>query len=310
MIILGSKYKFTQLEITRLNKKFKNINYIKYANKNEIDILKELEDATNQNDFDMLVLNTKAKVGDDIIKYLTNIQFKKRNKKVKIISIENFMEEFLYKCYIPEDNNDLHYLNDIKPFTPWQYIQKRAIDFFGIFWLFLFSFFVMEKCKRKIKEESPGPVYFKQNRVGYNNKEFECVKFRSMHIDTKYFNHYTQENDPRIFPWGNIMRKRRYDELPQMLNIFKGEMHLIGPRTEWNELVKHYEKEIPYYNERHIVRPGITGWAQVMYPYGENSEDAKQKLMYDLYYIKHWNILLELKIVWKTAMVVLNKEGI
>ena len=168
----------------------------------------------------------------------------------------------------------------------------------------------MQKCKKKINEESEGSIYFKQNRVGFNGEEFECIKFRSMHENCDFFNHYTQENDPRIFPWGEYMRKRRYDELPQMLNILRGEMHLIGPRTEWNELVKKYEKEIPYYHLRHIVAPGITGWAQVMYPYGTNVEDAKQKLMYDLYYIKHWNILLELKIVWMTAMVVFNKKGI
>ena len=106
------------------------------------------------------------------------------------------------------------------------------------------------------------------------------------------------------------MRKTRIDELPQLLNVLKSEMHFIGPRAEWNILVESYEKEIPYYNERHIIRPGITGWAQVNYPYGSNIEDTKQKLMYDLYYIKHWSIWLELKVVWKTILVVLGKKGI
>jgi lipopolysaccharide/colanic/teichoic acid biosynthesis glycosyltransferase len=87
-------------------------------------------------------------------------------------------------------------------------------------------------------------------------------------------------------------------------------MHLIGPRAEWTELVKTYEKELPYYNERHLVAPGITGWAQVNYPYGANIEDTKQKLMYDLYYIKYWNLALELKIVWKTAITVISKKGL
>ena len=163
----------------------------------------------------------------------------------------------------------------------------------------------------RIKKESPdGPIFFKQKRVGKNGKEFVCVKFRSMYTNVNYFNPYTQENDPRIFPWGAVMRKARFDELPQMWNILKGKMHLIGPRAEWKDLVEKYEKEIPYYNERHLVAPGITGWAQVNYPYGSSVEDAKQKLMYDLYYIKNWNIWLELKIVWMTAMTVIKKKGI
>jgi lipopolysaccharide/colanic/teichoic acid biosynthesis glycosyltransferase len=131
-----------------------------------------------------------------------------------------------------------------------------------------------------------------------------------MHEKTDYFNYYTQENDPRIFPYGDTMRKSRIDELPQILNIIKGEMHLIGPRAEWNELVEDYEQQIPFYKERHLVAPGITGWAQVNYPYGSNIEDTRQKLMYDLYYIKHWSIWLDLKIVWKTVMVVAGKKGI
>ena len=150
---------------------------------------------------------------------------------------------------------------------------------------------------------------FKQDRVGINKKIFKCIKYRSMHLNS-YHDKYTRENDSRIFPWGEIMRKTRIDELPQMLNVLKGDMHLIGPRAEWKILVEEYEKEIPYYNERHLVRPGITGWAQVNYPYGSCIEDTKQKLMYDLYYIKHYSIWLDIKIVWKTIMVVLGKKGL
>jgi len=311
LLILGGKHTFTDLEKKRLERKFQNINSIIYEDRLPDDVISDIEIFLNKDNFTIVLLNTKTKVDDKLIKFLTNLRYENRFKNIRIISIENFLEEFLHKCYIPEDNNDLHYLDDIKGFTKFQYFQKRVIDIFGITLLFIFSFFVLQKSKRKITKESPnGPIYFRQKRVGLNNREFECVKFRSMHIDTEFFNHYTQDNDPRIFPWGEKMRKRRYDELPQMLNILKGEMHLIGPRAEWNELVKSYENEIPYYNERHIVAPGITGWAQVNYPYGFNIEDTKQKLMYDLYYIKYWSLWLELKIVWKTAMVVLHKKGI
>ncbi len=310
MLVLGEKYTFTKLELERLNKKFKKIECMTYKDEDPDMIIEKISSILNSDKYTIVLLNTKARVDNKIIKFLTHIKFDEKFGEVRFMDIEHFLEEFLHKCYIPRDHTDLHYLNSIKKYTPFQYAQKRAVDLFGIFWLYVFSFFVMQKSKKRIEKESPGPVYFKQDRVGYMNKDFSCVKFRSMNTDTEFFNHYTQKDDPRIFPWGDVMRKRRYDELPQMINILKGEMHLMGPRAEWNQLVKEYEEEIPYYAQRHIVAPGITGWAQVMYPYGENVEDSRQKLMYDLYYIKHWNIGLEFKIIWKTAMVVLHKKGV
>ena len=160
----------------------------------------------------------------------------------------------------------------------------------------------------RIKKESPGPIFFKQSRIGLNGKPFTCYKFRSMHVNSK-FNPYTQENDSRIFPFGNTMRKMRIDELPQLLNIIKGEMHLIGPRAEWDILVQDYETVIPNYHDRHLVAPGITGLAQVQYPYGRNIQDAKNKLKYDRIYIDSWSLGLELKVVWKTIEVILGKRG-
>ena len=190
-----------------------------------------------------------------------------------------------------------------------QYLQKRFIDIFlgGILLLLtipvgIYAFF-------RIKKESPGPIFFTQSRVGKDGKTFQCYKFRSMHINSE-FNPYTEENDSRIFPFGNIMRKMRIDELPQLINIIKGEMHLIGPRAEWDILVENYEKIIPNYHDRHSVAPGITGLAQVMYPYGRNVEDAKKKLKFDMEYINSWSILSELNVVWKTIGVILGKKGL
>ena len=114
----------------------------------------------------------------------------------------------------------------------------------------------------------------------------------------------------RVFEFGEFMRKTRIDEVPQCINVLRGQMHLIGPRPERRHWINFFEKEIPYYNERHIVRPGITGWAQVNYPYGSNTHDAKQKLMYDLYYIKHWSLWLEVKIIVKTIAIIFEKRGI
>ena len=189
-----------------------------------------------------------------------------------------------------------------------QYLQKRVIDLLVGGSLLLVSLPVMLYSAYRIKKESPGAILFKQSRVGLNGKAFICYKFRSMHVNSE-FNPYTQENDSRIFPFGNFMRKVRIDELPQLINIVKGEMHLLGPRAEWDILVKDYEKIIPDYHRRHLVAPGITGLAQVCYPYGRNVEDAKKKLEFDSEYIKDWSLMMEIKVIFKTIKVVLGKEG-
>ena len=196
-----------------------------------------------------------------------------------------------------------------KEYTPFQFFQKRLIDLIVGGSLLVVSMPVMFYTVLRIKKESPGPIFFKQSRIGLNGKPFMCYKFRSMHVDSE-FNPYTEENDSRIFPFGNTMRKMRIDELPQLLNIIKGEMHLIGPRAEWDILVKDYEKIIPHYHERHLVAPGITGLAQVCYPYGRNVDDAKKKLEYDMEYITNWSLAKELMVIFKTIKVVLGKQGL
>lgn len=308
MLIIGRKYRFTKFEKQRLKNENHKITVIRYRNRQPKDILEDLKSLIDHKKFTTIVINTRVKIDDEIIKFLTNLQFE---KNISITTIEKFMEKYLQKCYIPENDTDLNYLNDIKAFTTFQYIQKRFIDYVGVFSFLFIIWPILIYARYKIKKESPGTSMFKQLRVGYKNKEFKCIKFRSMNLDAeKDGAQFASENDPRVYPWGEFMRKTRIDELPQLLNVLKGEMHFIGPRPERLFWIEQFEKEIPYYNERHLVRPGITGWAQVMYPYGANAEDAKQKLMYDLYYIKHWNIVLEIKVVWKTVLVVIGKKGI
>ena len=195
-----------------------------------------------------------------------------------------------------------------KGYTGFQYFQKRVIDVTIGGSLLLVAIPVVLYSIYRIKKESPGAIFFKQSRIGLNGKAFTCYKFRSMHEDS-IFNPYTQENDSRIFPFGNTMRKMRIDELPQLLNVLKGEMHLIGPRAEWDILVKDYENIIPNYHDRHLVAPGITGLAQVCYPYGRDVEDAKEKLKFDMEYINNWSLWKEIKVVFKTIEVVLGKRG-
>jgi lipopolysaccharide/colanic/teichoic acid biosynthesis glycosyltransferase len=196
----------------------------------------------------------------------------------------------------------------LKGYSPIQYFQKRLIDIVMTTTLLTITLPVTLYTIYRIKKESPGPIFFTQSRIGLGGKAFTCYKFRSMHINGQ-FNPYTQENDSRIFPFGNTMRKMRIDELPQLFNILKGEMHLLGPRAEWDILVKDYENIIPHYHDRHLVRPGITGLAQVSYPYGRNVRDAKEKLKYDLHYIKNWSLTQEIKVIFKTILVVLGKKG-
>jgi len=301
VLIIGEKYKFIDIEKQKL--KAYKLEYIKV----DENLIPTIEKKLKKEKYKLLILNTNKKLSNEILQYLTSLEL----KEIKFLTIEHFLEEYLGKIYIPKDNSNISFLDEIKPFSKWQYLLKRVIDFSIAIPLGIVTTPIMLYSAYRIKKESPdGDVFFKQKRVGKNGKEFECIKFRSMKTNIEFFDHYTQENDPRIFKWGKIMRKTRIDELPQLWNVLKGEMHLIGPRAEWNELVQKYEKEWPFYHERHLIAPGITGWAQINYPYGKNLEDTYQKLMYDLYYIKNWSLWLEIKTIFKTAMVMVGRKGL
>ena len=154
-----------------------------------------------------------------------------------------------------------------------------------------------------------GPVFFRQSRTGLNREPFQLVKFRTMKNGGVDGPVYTQVGDSRITRIGRFLRKTRIDEIPQLWNVFMGDMSLIGPRAEWTRLVDDYERTIPCYHFRHLVRPGITGWAQVNYPYGASKEDAMRKLEYDLYYIRHFSFRLDASIILKTIHLMLFGKG-
>ena len=153
-----------------------------------------------------------------------------------------------------------------------------------------------------------GPVFFRQPRVGKNRVHFDIVKLRTMTVGQRGAD-YTGVNDSRITAIGRFLRATRIDEIPQLWNVFTGDMSLIGPRAEWVKLVEDYEKKIPCYHFRHLVKPGITGWAQVNYPYGANLEDTLRKLEYDLYYIRYFSFVLDASIVLKTIHIMLFGKG-
>jgi exopolysaccharide biosynthesis polyprenyl glycosylphosphotransferase len=159
--------------------------------------------------------------------------------------------------------------------------------------------------------EDGAPVLFRQERVGRDGKRFILFKFRTMRCrgDEPDGDLYTREGDPRVTRVGRWLRKLRLDELPQLCNAIKGDISLIGPRPEWSKCAERYERSIPFYHFRHLVKPGITGWAQVNYPYGESDRDAVEKLKYDLYYIRHYSLKLDAMIVLKTLYTMLFGKG-
>lgn len=161
-----------------------------------------------------------------------------------------------------------------------------------------------------IKLDSPGPVLYKQERVGKNGRGFTVMKFRSMQTDAEKTGPvWATQDDDRTTRVGKIIRKLRIDEIPQFWNIVRGEMDFVGPRPERAHFVSQLAEEIPYYEQRHLIAPGLTGWAQIKYPYGASIEDARQKLQYDLYYIKNQSLVLDAIILFETVKIILFGRG-
>jgi exopolysaccharide biosynthesis polyprenyl glycosylphosphotransferase len=162
-----------------------------------------------------------------------------------------------------------------------------------------------------IKLESSGPLFYRQERVGRDGQNFVLYKFRSMTVDAEedVGPVWASVNDPRVTRVGRIIRKLRIDEIPQMINVLKGEMSFVGPRPERPFFVQKLKEKIPYYYLRLSVKPGITGWAQISYPYGDSEAGAVEKLQYDLYYIKNMSVLFDLQIIFESLKVILLGKG-
>jgi sugar transferase (PEP-CTERM system associated) len=161
-----------------------------------------------------------------------------------------------------------------------------------------------------VRLSSPGPIFFRQTRVGLRGRLFTVIKFRTMRQNAEEQGAvWAIKNDPRVTPLGGFMRKTRLDEIPQLWNVLRGEMAFVGPRPERPEFVQWLSSEIPFYDLRHMIRPGITGWAQIRYQYGASLEETKQKLEYDLYYIKHLSLGLDLLIMFETIKTIILRRG-
>ena len=292
-------------------------NYIGYISDNKSRSTKyfvgnyaEIEKIIKEKKIDLLVI-VKDMKSPSFKKYLKRL-FDLKINGLKVLSYEIFNEEIQKKIdasKIDEEwllqSNGFDILND-----GMQKNMKRGVDLVIASTLMILLSPMALIVAILIKLESKGPVIFKQVRIGENMVPFKVYKFRSMKIhDPQKYSKYAQDNDNRVTKIGNFIRKTRIDELPQLFCILKGTMSFVGPRPEWDILAKEYEKQIPYYNLRHMIKPGLTGWAQVMYPYGENIEDTKRKLEYDLYYLKHQDLILDVLIIFKTVKVILFGKG-
>ncbi len=188
---------------------------------------------------------------------------------------------------------------------------KRLFDISASLLLLILALPLILLGALAVKLDSKGPAFYRQRRVGLYGTGFDIIKLRSMRIDAEVAGQavWAEKDDPRITRVGRFLRKTRIDELPQCWSVLKGEMSFVGPRPERPQFVEDLEQKLNYYAERHMVKPGITGWAQINYPYGASIEDARQKLEYDLYYAKNYSPFLDLLILLQTLRVVIFPEG-
>ena len=274
----------------------------------KVDSLANFEHLSRQTWSGVLISNSNRELSQATIRYLMAM----RLRGIYVYSFADFCEQFWQK--IPpaciEDDwfvfssgfSILHHRVNVK--------LKNALDRLLAALLILLSLPITLPTAIAVKLDSPGSIFYSQVRTGLNGKKFKVHKFRSMRSDAEKMGaQWAQEKDPRITRSGRLIRMTRIDELPQLWNVLKGEMSLIGPRPERPEFDSQLRQEIPYYDLRYLVKPGITGWAQVCYPYGASVEDAYQKVAYDLYYIKNYSLILDAAIAFKTLRVVILGKG-
>ena len=230
---------------------------------------------------------------------------------IEVIDAITFYEKVTGKLKVKDINPDWFIFSNGFSFGHLICFVKRVVDIILALVGIIVTLPIMPLIALAIKLESPGDVLFSQVRVGEYGREFKIYKFRSMRQDAEIGGGpvWAQEDDPRITRVGRFLRKTRLDELPQLFNVLLGNMSLVGPRPERPEFVCQLDQQIPYYGKRHTLKPGVTGWAQVRFPYGASVEDSLMKLEYDLYYIKNFSLLFDLKIILETIRVVLFGKG-
>lgn len=265
-------------------------------------------DQRNWSDYSGVILALNPPLTDDLVKKLMHMRF----QGLSVYDLTDFYEHFWSKVPVMHLRSGwlvfAHGFDLIQ--NPLGLRLKRILDILFALLLLILLSPVFLLIAAFIRLDSPGSSIYRQTRVGEGDKTFTLYKFRSMRQDAEQAGaQWAGANDVRITRLGRFLRVTRLDELPQLINVIRGDMSFIGPRPERPEFTSMLEKQIPYYDSRYLVKPGITGWAQVMYPYGASVDDAREKLQYDLYYIKHYSLLLDIAIVFKTIRVVLLGRG-
>lgn len=270
--------------------------------------LSEVKDISTQR-VPLVIGMTESQLTHDVENQLIGLKMRGQ----KIFDLGQFYELKLKKIPVQfVDSKFFIFSQGFRLFNnPVQLRVKRFFDVFLALVILILSSPILLVTAGLIKIESRGPLFYRQIRTGLNGKSFSIIKFRSMSVDAEKESgaKWATLNDSRITNMGRLIRTTRIDEIPQVINVLRGEMSFIGPRPERPEFNKELEKVIPHFNLRHLIRPGITGWAQVLFPYGASVEDSKQKLEYDLYYIKNYSLLLDFKILLLTIRTVFLGRG-
>ncbi len=296
-LVMTNKTNFLYLKSLLSNSNVNNISLIHFE--------KNVEES-NSNNFDGIIIDNNFIKNDEIYK----INFKIK-KEINFKTLLHWSNEYLQICppeFLAE--NDIFYFKSLNFRNSMQFRLKRLGDIFISFALLILLSPLMLFISIIILFIDGNPIFYSQTRNGYKQKHIKIFKFRSMIKEAeKNGPQWSKANDPRITKLGKIIRKYRIDELPQLISVIKGDMSLIGPRPERPQIDNKLKENIVNYELRNYIKPGISGWAQVNYHYGASLIDSKNKLSYDLYYIKNFSILLDIVILFKTLKIVFNGRG-
>jgi exopolysaccharide biosynthesis polyprenyl glycosylphosphotransferase len=269
----------------------------------------DLELGIDRYGVDEIVLAISKPIDEELLQLLTNFH----ERGITVTPMPMLYEQLTGKVAVEHIGSQWYSALPLKknPFDTFNRIGKRVLDLICGLVIGSILILVFPLVATAIVLDSPGSIFYKQERVGQYGAKFNVYKFRSMvqNAEQNGKAQWAVKGDARITKVGNFIRKTRLDELPQVLNVLKGEMSMVGPRPERYQFIKELQQKIPFYRTRLAVKPGLTGWAQINYGYGSTTEDALIKLQYDLYYLKHWSPWLDFKILLRTFAVVLKMQG-